>query len=234
MEKNIYKYLNKNDILKISLTTKHTHIINGKIYLHYSISKNSNTLQIICNSGKYIIVEFDSIFNSYKNIDIIPHADEIIIPKIFDSETTITIIKKSVNLQKLIIDSPDILDRKLTNKLCKRQFLKYIKLELKRDSDLNDIYKIIEMKSLDTLHLKIFHDSKKILNILYYVVSHLNKYIKIRIDDICDDLRLCEQRNFIKHNFYRYGNIFIFYYSLPIFTKFNNFYDLNLWYTPRT
>ena len=62
-------------------------------------------------------------------------------------------ISPSINLQKLTLTSSHISENNVINQLNEKKFLKYIKIMLSTDVNINDVYDIMEIKALDTLHL---------------------------------------------------------------------------------
>lgn len=124
-----------------------------------------------------------------------------------------------------------------TNKLCEKQFLKYIKIVFKKDVDMNIIYKIMEIKSLSILHFEdnLFYQPKitfeNLSKILFYIANNFNKYVKIILDSNHISVRKLAY-TFRQYNFYvkQNKNKYIFTYSPIVFINLNNLYDFNLYY----
>ena len=82
MEQAIEKYILENDIINICLSPQqNSEIISSTIYLYYLEQENSDLLQKIILSGKYISVDQYYELNSYKNIYILSFVNEILIHK---------------------------------------------------------------------------------------------------------------------------------------------------------
>ena len=236
MYKILIECIKKKDVINITLINlDNTYILNDIIYLDSS-TKNDNIFKTIISANKPIFVKFDSSLFSYKNIDILSYVNEMTIPE-FHNDKKILILDKSTNLERLKINCLNGLTCSVIDKLCEKQFLKYIEMKCKIDIDLNDIFRIIEIKSLNTLYLKsdIYSlqqkiDTEKTAKILYYIVNNLNKYMKIIMDfSYFIDVET-KYSNLIKYNFKIEYNNYIFNYVPISFRKFNNLYDLDLFY----
>lgn len=236
MEKRIERYINKNDILRISLTRYNgsANIANHVLYLDYFIG-NYEISQKIINSGKFLSIKFDYQFE-YENINILLYAKQIIINiNNISKKNIITIIKKPINLQKLEISYANIADIDIINELYEKPNIKYVKIMCETSIDLYYIYTIMKIKSLNSLCLTDDPCDRisleKIFEILYYIINNLNKDIKIVIKTCCM-LYLMTKRylKLISYNFKVNENNYIFTYIPTIFTKFDNSYDFNLCY----
>ena len=247
-EPKITEYLEKNKIINIRIMDiHHPYITKGVIWINYMAPENNYIFKKIIESNKYISMDFDldTIFiNNYKTINnyIISYTNEIIIQENFNNEMLDSIIDKSINLQKLVMYSNN-LDTEIINKLSERQFLKHIKIICKKNININNIYKIIEIKSLNILRLQDFFcvtpklGLEKLLKILNYVVNNLNKYIEIVVvvsNYYSNNEKFERDFSLIKHNFKfikkYYTLTYIFNYIPISFRKFNNLHDLDLFY----
>ena len=151
---------------------------------------------MLIDSKKYlsVYIYYKSIF--HKNINILSYANEINISSFFNNKEAIDIINKSSNLEKLIINDSDILDDDLINVLNEKKFLKQIKIVF-YDINLNNIYKIMEIKSLEVFHLQPrIINPQQISKILCYIINNLNKYMKIVLD--CDHIDSRETQTLFK------------------------------------
>ena len=238
MENIIETYVKEYDVMNIILTCHETRIdISYKtLYLVYSLSENDNMLQTIKNSNKYITIKFHYQLHSYKNIDILSYADEIDIYDNISKENIINIINKSDKLQKLTDYFSYVLDIDIINELYEKKFLNYIAIDCNQNIDFYCLCKIMEIKSLDTLHLRIYFyklnnfDFQIIFKILFYAVSHLNKNIKIIMDGFfINSDKIKNYLKLIAYNFKVSEKIYTFTY-IPELRKFNNLYDVDLYY----
>ena len=232
MKQTIEKYISENNIINIILSPqKNSEIFTNEIYL---TDENSDILQKIILSDKYISVEIYCEFDSYKNIDVLSYTNEIFIHANISTENLLDMIHYPVNLRKLTLTSSYISKIDVQNKLFEKKFLKYIKIRVSSDVNVNDIYKIMEIKSLDNLYLYEFSNnylsSEHILQILCYIVNNLNKNITIILDLYEQDKTLRKFISLITYNFKIYDNNYIFTYITPAFRKFDNLYDFNLYY----
>ena len=236
MELTIDEYLSENNVVDICLTNhRNTQILTHKIYLNYLYLECSTIVQKIIQSGKSISVEVYWRLDSYKNIYILSHANEIVLYEGFTSENIIDIIHHYVDLRKLTLPSSYISKIDVKNKLCEKEFLKYIKILLSMDVNLDDIYETMEIKSLNTLYLyECFFDnylnSEKMFKILCYIVNTLNKNIEIVIDWFRDSKNFMKYISLTRYNFKINDNNYIFTYITKGFRKFDNLYDFNLYY----
>ena len=238
MEYTIEEYISKNKIINILLSyRRESNISINEIYLYYLTKKNSDILQKIILSGKYISVNSYFAFGSYENIDILPYVNEIKMCNTkITNENFIGMIHHSTNLRKLTIQSSRISEINIKNKLCEKKLLKYIKINLIIDVNLDDVYDIMQIESINTLclheHLNNnnFLNHKKIFKILCYIVNNLNKNIKIIIDCHAPSIIFKKFANLIIYNFKVNNNNYIFTFVTCAFRKFDNLYDFNLCY----
>ena len=236
MEEAIEKYISKNNIIKLILYLKQdSKILNYHIYINCSAHENKNILQKIIHCGKYISVDICYELDSYKNIDILRYADEISIYNPMTRENIIDLIHCSANLRKLTMKSSHILEIGVKNKLREKKFLKYIKIMLSVDVNLDDIYELMEIKSIDTLFLyeysyNNFLNYEKIFKILYHCVNNLNKNVKIIIVFNGQDDIFRKFISLITYNFKINNHNYIFTYITKGFRQFDNLYDFNLYY----
>lgn len=216
LERQFKEFINEKDVLNIILTYyEDTRVLfHTDIYLNYTLQENDNIFQIIINSYKYIFIEIGSQLDSYTNIEILSYANEIKFWRSLSKENTKNIINtiyKSVKLKKIMIYYSTI--------------------------DLNDVYKIMEIKSLDILHLQ-FHpyiannsDLQIIYKMLCYVIDNLNKNIKIVISNYHINKKIMKEHfKFIIYNFKIKDNEFIFNYIPELLRKFDNLCDIDLYY----
>lgn len=239
MERNIKKFIRKKNVICVELTKPGDRfgIFDNMLYLNYAISKNDNIFQIIIKSDKYLSVVLRYKLYSYENIDILSYANEcsIFIDHI-NKKNMMSIIDKPINLQKLTVDYVNIKDADIIDKLYEKENIKYIGILCSINIELCYIYQIIKIKSLDVLHLRDETSGsisiENILNILWYVITNLNKDIKIEISSIRSrDYRETEYYlKLISYNFKVNENNYIFTYIPTQVTKFNYFYDFNLYY----
>ena len=238
MEQAIEKYISESKTININLGSRlypDLEIDTNKMSL--SCSENDNVLQKVILSKKYISVEVDWKLDSYKNINIFSCANEIIVEVNITSENMIDIIYHSINLQRLILTSEHISEIGIKNKLNEKKFLKYIKIKLKKNVNLDDIYEILKIKSLDTLYFygsffDTYLNSEQILKILCYIVNNLNKKIKIVFDCYGLGKTFKKYISLITYNFKIHKNnySFTFTYITKKFKNFDNLYDFNLCY----
>ena len=101
MEQKIKKYVKRNNILNIVLYKNSTCACFETLYLYY-LNCSDNTLQILIKARKYLSVEFRYQLDSYENLDILLHANKIIVlKKNIKNENIIKIINKPLNLPML-------------------------------------------------------------------------------------------------------------------------------------
>ena len=235
MKQTIEKYISENNIITLCLSSrKHDEIFTTRIFLYYLDLENEDIIQKIVLSDKYISVRFYYSLDSYKNISILPYVNKISIKSI-SSANIFDVLHQSINLQRLTIRSANIREIGIKNKLYEKEFLKYIKIVQSTDVNLDDIYTILEIKSLDTLHfLEYFYSnylkSENILKILSYIVNTLNKNIKIILDFWRIDAIFIKIISLITYNFKIDNHTYIFTYITKAFRKFDNLYDFNLYY----
>ena len=239
MKQAIEKYILENDVINICLSFQQNSEINSStIYLNYLEQENSDLIQKIILSGKHISVTFYYQLDSHKDVYILSYANEIKIHINIPSKIIVDLISPSINLQKLALTSSSISEINIKNKLNEKKFLKYIKIMFSTHVNINDIFDIMEIKTLDTLHLydyvsfNIEYNLKfeKKLEIFYYVISKLNKNIKIIFDCNRQDDKFRILTNFLAYNFKVHDNNYIFTYITRAFGKFNNLFDLNFYY----
>ena len=243
MEKELDKYINENDIINIMFTrTEDTRICDDTIYLQCRFSENNKILRKIINSNKFISVKFDCVFTSYRNINVLLYSKEIEIPRLFNKNKTLNIIDKCINLQNLTIDSPYGFDPIVIDKLCEKEFLKYVKIaNIHKFIRFDKVYRIIEIKSLDTLFLDHAFCSrydlqiKQISTILHYIVNNLHKSMKIIIGShYIKGYEMIKFFNLIKYHFKINTDdgkhSFYFNYIAATFSKFDNLYDFKLYH----
>ena len=235
MESTIEKYILKNQTINIRLTTNKNSKILNDIHFYYLTLENDDMLQKIILSDKYISVQFNFDLGSYKNINILPYTKQIEIYNYITSKDIIDILHKSVNLQKLIIRSCGIYENTVKNKLAEMKFLKSIEIIFTNDVNVEDIYKITQIKSLDTLHLFEYElnnyiDSGQIFQILCHIVNNLNKNIKIVLDWYAQGDKFRKAISLITYNFKINKFDYVFTYISQVFVKFDNLYDFNLCY----
>ena len=235
MEREIKEYINKKDIINIVLDCWNDTFINNDIICLSDFSSEEKILQILVDIKKYLSVYISYTSMFHKNINILSYAHEINISPFFNKNEAIDIINKSSNSEKVIIHNSDILDDDLINVIHEKNFLKQIKIIFYdinlNNINLNNIYKIMEIKSLEVLHLQSqIINPQQIAKILCYVINNLNKYMKIVFD--CDHMDSRETQHYLKlfkYNFKVHQNDYIFDYVPVSFRKFN-FYDLNFIY----
>ena len=144
----------------------------------------------------------------------------------------------SVNLRRLTIQSSQISETNIKNKLCEKKLITHIKIIFMTDVNLDDIYDVMQIKSINTLCLREYynlHDNyflnyEKIFKILCYVVNTLNKNIKIVFNCESQDIIFKKFISLITYNFKINNHDHIFTYIPTIFRKFDNLHDFNLCY----
>ena len=238
MEYSIEKYISENRIINIWLSYHQEYKISTNIKsfnFYYLTEKNSDIFQKIILSGKHISVKVYFAHGSYKNVDILSYANAISVYYNITSENLIDMIHKSINLQKLRIQSSYISVIDVKNKLREKKFLKYIKIMLSKNVNVDDIYELMEIKSLYTLYLREYSyknclSFQNIFKILCYIVNNLNKNIKIVFRCNEQGNKFIKFISLIAYNFNINDNDYIFTYMTPAFRKFNNLYDFNLYY----
>lgn len=215
----------------------HHDIDQKKMYINYLYLENNDILQPLINSNKYISIDFKCYVSSYENIDILSYANEINLNNCVKKENIIKILNKSVNLEKLIANYSNILNVDIINKLSEKKFIKYVSIAYNLKLDLSNIYRIIEIKSLDTFRcINLFYETdvfhfKTIFEILWYVINNLNKSIKIIIDEYYTyNKQMKYYLKIMTYNFKVNEHVFYFNYIPKSFYKFNNLYDVNLNY----
>ena len=238
MEETIEKYISENKMINIRLiNNQNSKIQPAHILFYYLTLENDDIFKKIILSGKPISVEFCQELHSYKNIDILQYAKKISIYNYCNktSKNVIDILNKSVNLQKLRIQSYYISKIIVINKLSEKEFLKYIKIIFVNDVNPDDVNKIAEIKSLDVLHLSEYEytnciESEKIFQIFHYIVNNLKKNIKIVLDWYVENDEFRKVISLITYNFKINEFDYVFTYISPAFRKFDNLYDFNLYY----
>ena len=236
MEYTIEEYISKNKIINILLSyCRESNISINEIYFYYLTPKNSYIFQKIILSGKFISVEIHfCALGSYNNIDILSYANEISVYRDIPSENIIDIIHYSINLQKLTLQSSCISSINVKKKLSEKKFLKYIKIMLSEDVNTDDIYELMQIKSLDTLYFLEYYNNRlsfqNIFKILCYIFNNLNKNIKIVFHCYEQDYKFIKFINLIAYNFEINNNNYIFTYITCAFRKFYGLYDFNLYY----
>ena len=239
MKETIKKYISENQIINIRLVMRQNNsgIWNNAIYFYYLTLENDDIFKEIVLCGKFISIEVYDKLPSFKNIYILSYANEIFInTNDITNKNVIDVIHRSVKLQKLTIESLQILEKvNVINKLCEKEFLRYIEFMFVFEVNLDNIYQITTIKSLDTLYLnKYLYNNNLyqalILKILCYVNNNLNKNIKIVIDCYGQDIKFKKILNLIAYNFKVNKFDYIFSYISSAFRKFDNLYDLNLYY----
>lgn len=234
----IEEFINENDIIQITLIrAKNTEIFEDYIYLYHLTSENDDIFQKIIISRKYISVDFYFLLDSYKSISVLPHANRItILNDMMTEENIIDVLNKTINLQKLIIDSVYTSENEIINKLHEKKLLNNIEIIFTIPIDVDKIYQIMKIKSLDTLGLRehLYNNGylslEKILKVLCHIVDNLNKNIKIELNCYLYHTTLQKYLSLITYNFKVDNFDYIFTYISPEFRKFDNLYDCNLRY----
>lgn len=231
MTRTFEKYISENDIIKIRLIKNNSSVIFGDTIFLYNLSSDDDIFKKIIISGKQISIEFNHIFNS----NILPYTNEILLLNGLIKENIINIFDQCINLQKIIINSLYISNINVCDKLCEKK-LKFIQIILTTDIDLDYIYQIIKIKSLDTLCLSenlYGIDNlglEKKLKILYFILNNLKKNIQIIMINYVDKIKLEKYLSLVTYNFKVDKSNYIFTYIPPTFRKFDNLYDFYLCY----
>ena len=154
------------------------------------------------------------------------------------------IILKNDNLRKLKIGSLIKINNDICNAL-QNKFLRYIEINDYGNTDWNNIYKIIKLKSLNRIYINFYYENKKnclqIIKIIDTIIKDLEKNIEIMLSiEIIDELLnnidysrivLCNFKIEIqKRSKYRTLKVLKYNYIPRKFKTFENFYNFNFIY----
>lgn len=208
--------------------------------------------EMIINSNKKItfiltnLCCYEEINKDY--IDVIINADKLIIPMSFriqnnnDDIRLINTIKKSKNAEKIIINKKLVITKLVTDVICDKPFLTLIEIMMDGLYDLDNIYRILNIKTLKTIRFN-FTDYRnyyavQLVILINYILTNLDRHINIVIElNIVVNLYKHINRHDVFNNFkfekYKKSNYFrvLNYNFIPLnLRKFHNLFDLNINY----